>query len=94
MRRPWLRNTRLLAGAPTASASAARTWANPPGPEPSRGWSVRIDDEAGVTAALAAPTREGPFDLVLPLAAAVRADPLVAGAGSPWTLGDPMPGAW
>ena len=70
VRRPWLRRTRLLAGAPTASGSGvampATPLAGPDGPA-------------------------GPADF---LVAGDRSSFFGAGAGSWWTLGGPMPGAW
>ena len=78
VRRPWLRRTRLLAGAPTASASAmGRPSARPGAPPP----DVVV-------------TRADPFVGAAFLAAGDRTGFSVAGAGSRRTLGDPMPGAW
>ena len=78
VRRPWLRSTRLLAGAPTASVSdMGRPSERPAGP--SADDVVTLPEAFALEAFLAAGDRTGLF---------------VAGAGSPWTLGDPMPGAW
>ena len=78
VRRPWLRRTRLLAGAPTASESAMGSPLGRPA-----GSSVDI-----------AGTWADPFVGAAFLAAGDGAGFFVVDAGSRRTLGDPMPGAW
>ena len=82
MRRPWLRSTRFLAGAPTTSAS-------PPG-------RVRVpldEPDDGVRE----PEEGSPAERLLVaafLVAVARAEPFVAVAASGRTLGGPMAGEW
>ena len=79
VRRPWLRRTRL------AGRGAAGVTVD--GGRPSRR-SARcaVTDATGAVAAA--------FEAVVFLVRRRVLDCLGAGAGSRWTLGDPMPGAW
>jgi hypothetical protein len=78
VRRPWLRRTRLLAGAPTESASVKEAT------------SGRLRPLGGDFVATRLPRSLDVVDF----AAAVRPGFFVTGAGSPCPLGDPMPGEW
>jgi len=81
VRRPWLRRTRLLAGAPTASPSG-RPALSPP---------AELSADVPV-ADVAAAALEEPLGVAAFLVPEERAGALVADAGSRRTLGDPMPG--
>jgi hypothetical protein len=76
VRRPWLRRTRLLAGAPTASASLADNPRDPFRGEPAA-------EEAEVD-------REEPFAAAVLLLPVARSRSFVTVAASDCTPGDPM----
>jgi len=79
----------LLAGAPTASESGRVRFAEPTRPSPVGGLFGPFPFFEPFAEA-----RPEPFSELGFFADPPGADFLAAGAGSLWTLGDPMPGEW